>query len=112
MKAEEDPKFEALLDYLRRTRGFDFSGYKRTSLMRRVRRRMQDAGVPDFVDYMDYLEVHPEEFSRLFDTVLINVTGFFRDEEAWKHFAAEVVPSLTEGRSADRPLSVWSAGCS
>ena len=79
MSPEKDPKFEALLEYLRRARGFDFSAYKRASLMRRVEKRMQLVKIPDFESYLDYLEVHPDEFGHLFDTILINVTAFFRD---------------------------------
>ena len=59
--------------------GFDFTGYKRSSLMRRVDRRMSQVGIADYAEYLDYLEVHPDEFTALFNTILINVTGFFRD---------------------------------
>ena len=80
---EPDPHLEALLVYLREQRGFDFTGYKRPSLVRRIRRRMADVGIASVAEYQDYLEVHPEEFTPLFNTVLINVTSFFRDREAW-----------------------------
>ena len=53
--------FESLLDYLKRSRGFDFTGYKRGSLERRVTKRMQSVEVASFADYLDYLEVHPED---------------------------------------------------
>ena len=76
---EHDPGFEALLDFLKRSRGFDFTGYKRPSLERRFRRRMDAIGCRSYGDYLDYLEVHPEEYEQLFDTLLINVTEFFRD---------------------------------
>ena len=78
----KDPRFEMLLDYLKRTRGFDFTGYKRSSLMRRVLKRMHAVQVNDFLDYMDFLEVRPDEFMHLFNTILINVTSFFRDESS------------------------------
>ena len=83
MSEREDKQFENLLYYLQQNRGFDFTGYKRPSLMRRVTKRMQMVNVDSFVDYLDYLEVHPEEFSQLFNTILINVTSFFRDPQAW-----------------------------
>src|SRR4051812_391766 len=85
---------ELLIDYIRRSRGFDFSGYKTNSLTRRLRKRMGQVGQDGFADYIDYLEVHPEEFALLFNTVLINVTAFFRDPSAWDYLAAEVVPGL------------------
>jgi two-component system CheB/CheR fusion protein len=108
---EKDPKFEALLEYLQRARGFDFSAYKRSSLMRRVEKRMQLIKLADFEGYMDYLEVHPEEFAHLFDTILINVTSFFRDKPAWDRLADEILPRLLAGKPPNDPVRVWSAGC-
>ena len=106
-----DPAFEALLDFLKRSRGFDFSGYKRTSLERRFRRRMEAIECKGFGDYLDYLEVHPEEFEQLFDTLLINVTDFFRDPPAWEHLRDDVLPSLLAQKADHEPIRVWSAGC-
>ena len=108
---ESDRDLEVLLDYLKRSRGFDFTGYKRASLARRIRKRMQSVDVRDFADYVDFLEVHPEEFAVLFNTILINVTHFFRDEGAWEYFATEVLPQLLAKKSAGSPIRVWSAGC-
>jgi len=104
-------EFESLLLYLRRHRGFDFSGYKRPSLMRRVSKRMQMVGAASFADYVDFLEVHPEEFPQLFNSVLINVTSFFRDPYAWEFLSSQVLPKILEGKSADEPVRAWSAGC-
>src|SRR5579883_2874759 len=107
----DDPRFEALLDYLTRTRNFDFSGYKRSSLVRRVQRRIEKVGLKDYVDYMDFLEVHPDEFIELFNTILINVTGFFRDQVAWDYVAGEIVPQILAVKSKRAPIRLWSAGC-
>jgi two-component system CheB/CheR fusion protein len=103
-------EFDALLDYLRRTRGFDFNAYKRPSLMRRVEKRMQHVNINDFGDYTDYLEVHPEEFAHLFNFILINVTAFFRDEQAWDYLRDEIVPAVVAARASE-PVRVWTAGC-
>jgi two-component system, chemotaxis family, CheB/CheR fusion protein len=105
-----DPQFEALLTYLKRSRGFDFTGYKRSSLLRRIQRRMQTLNIEGFEAYMDFLEVHPHEFEQLFNTILINVTEFFRDPEAWKHIDQEVIPKIIESKNVDEPIRVWSAG--
>jgi len=108
---DSDQEFDELLLMLKETRGFDFTGYKRTTLMRRVRRRMDARGLGSLSEYRDYLELEPEEFSRLFDSLLINVTGFFRDPQAWEALRDDVLPELLSARSARRPLRVWSAGC-
>jgi two-component system CheB/CheR fusion protein len=99
--------FESLVEYLRDTRGFDFTGYKRPSLMRRVSRRASDLGMQDFTAYLDYLQVHAEEFAILFDKILINVTEFFRDKAAWDYLARNIVPKLI---AKDGEIRVWSTG--
>jgi len=108
---EKDPKFEALLEYLRQTRGFDFTAYKRSSLIRRVQKRMQTVELKDFEAYVDYLEVHPDEFGQLFNTILINVTSFFRDRPAWDYLAEEILPRILAAKGPGEPIRVWSAGC-
>ena len=108
----ESESFEQLLEHLRQTRGFDFTAYKRTSLRRRVLRRMQTVAISTFDAYLDYLELHQEEFAALFNTILINVTGFFRDPEVWTYLDTVVLPQLLENRSDAQPLRIWSAGSS
>jgi two-component system, chemotaxis family, CheB/CheR fusion protein len=111
MSAALDAQFENLLEFLRQQRGFDFTGYKRPSLTRRVNRRMQSLGLGRYDDYREYLEVHPEEFAQLFNTILINVTSFFRDAEAWDYVAREVVPTILLAKRPGDAVRVWSAGC-
>ncbi len=108
---ENDAAFDGLLEYLKTSRGFDFTGYKTTSLKRRVRKRMLDVGIEEYDDYVDYLEVHPEEFAFLFNTILINVTSFFRDPLAWEYLKTELVPKIREKRDSSAPIRFWSAGC-
>src|ERR1700730_18672720 len=96
---------------VKETRGFDFTGYKRSTLTRRIRRRMDAVRVATLSEYRDYLELEPEEFSQLFDSLLINVTGFFRDPLAWQALREEGLPALLSAKSARRPLRGWSAGC-
>jgi two-component system, chemotaxis family, CheB/CheR fusion protein len=111
MSEQTDDAFEALLRYLRDTRGFDFTGYKRASLMRRVRHRMDQAGSESFEEYLDTLQASADEFSALFNTILINVTDFFRDREAWEFIRTDVIPALLAQRGPDDPIRIWSAGC-
>src|SRR5436305_1570827 len=109
--AEDNHEFAALIEFIKQSRGFDFTGYKTAGLMRRVRRRMQSLNLEQFGDYLDYLEVHPEEYGLLFNTILINMTAFFRDPLAWECLANEVVPEVLKQKDAEQPVRVWSAGC-
>jgi two-component system, chemotaxis family, CheB/CheR fusion protein len=111
LTAGEDHDFERLLDYIRTSRRFDFTGYKRASLVRRVTTRMKAVGIDTFADYLDFLQVDSGEFTGLFDTILINVTGFLRDPPAWDALASEVIPGLLASKQAPEPIRVWSAGC-
>ena len=88
-----EPGFLQLLEYLRSTRGFDFTGYKPSSLTSRIHKRMHMLGIEGFAEYQDHLEVHPEEFGELFNFMLINVTSFFRDPQIWRYVADQVVPA-------------------
>ena len=111
MSAQDEAAFEALLEFLRRSRAFDFSGYKRTNLERRFTRRMEAIGIEAYGDYLDFLEVHPEEFEQLFDTLLINVSEFFRDPPTWRHLSETALPELLAAKPDGAPIRVWSAGC-
>src|SRR5690348_8484450 len=94
---------------MRESRGFDFTGYKRSTLVRRVGNRCAELRIDNFGSYLDYLQVHGDEFSILFNRILINVTDFFRDKPAWDYLAEHVVPRIIERYGSIR---VWSAGTS
>ncbi len=106
-----EEEFRDLLELIKLSRGFDFSGYKPGSLMRRIGKRMQTVNLKSFSEYADYLQVHPDEFALLFNTVLINVTSFFRDAAAWDCLTKEVVPKIVKNRQDNQPVRIWSAGC-
>jgi two-component system CheB/CheR fusion protein len=110
-QAAEAEAFETLLEFLKLNRGFDFTGYKRSSLQRRISKRMHEIGIESFADYQDHLEVHPAEFRDLFNTICINVTGFFRDPASWDHLVQETLPVLLEAIPASEQVRVWCAGC-
>jgi two-component system CheB/CheR fusion protein len=101
---------DTLLEFVRDARGFDFTGYKRASIERRVAKRLAEVGVESYDDYIDYLQLHGDEFVDLFNTLLINVTGFFRDPATWEYLAEHVVPRLVETRPPDSPIRIWCAG--
>ena len=104
------PDFARLLEHIRDTRGFDFSGYKRTTLVRRIARRMTQVDVQDYAAYLEYLEANPDEFAALFTTILINVTSYFRDAAAWGYLQQEILPKVIAGKERFEAIRVWCAG--
>ena len=72
---------------------------------------MQELEIESYEEYQDYLEVTPDEFTDLFNTILINVTGFFRDKPAWDYVRAEIVPTVIDSVSDSEPIRIWSAAC-
>ncbi|HKZ07119.1 MAG TPA: CheR family methyltransferase [Methylomirabilota bacterium] len=109
--SEETESVERLLQYLKGSRGFDFTAYKRASLVRRIQKRQQAVGAVTFDAYQEYLDSHPEEFLLLFNTILINVTSFFRDPDAWRYVADEIAPRIIAATRPDGAIRLWSAGC-
>jgi two-component system CheB/CheR fusion protein len=110
--SDDDRALEALLSYLHVARGVDFSGYKRSSLRRRISRRIKALGMDeDFRLYGAHLREHPDELSLLFESIFINVTSFFRDADAWAYLAQQTIPAIVHRKSSDDAVRVWSAGC-
>ena len=107
----ENGDLDALLQYLHERRNFDFRGYKRASLTRRIRKRMQTVGIDDYQRYTEVLEANPGEFAELFNTILINVTGLARDRDAWDALADTIIPTIIEAKPPEEPARIWSAGC-
>ncbi|THD44369.1 MAG: SAM-dependent methyltransferase [Bradyrhizobium sp.] len=95
---------------LRKRLRHDFSGYKHSTLSRRIERRMQVLQIEDVSAYAERLRSEPAEGDALFRELLIGVTQFFRDEEAFEALKA-MAPSLLAARQADEPIRVWVAGC-
>jgi len=92
-----------------RERGFDFRGYKETTLTRRLARRLRARGVQTYIDYARVLDNDQTEYDRLFMGLTINVTSFFRDVVAFKALEKVVLPALiTKG---EKNIRIWSAGC-
>ncbi len=100
-----------LVDRLAEEQGVDLRGYKVTTLERRVRRRMQQLGIGSYDEYLHFISRDNGETVKLLDTVLINVTRFFRDVQAWDALAEHVLPALFKNRPLGSSFRVWSAGC-
>ena len=96
---------------LRTRTGHDFRQYKRATVLRRIERRMQVSGLSELQEYRDFLHDHADETPHLLQDMLISVTNFFRDKEAFDLLQSEVVPQLVEHRIESEPIRIWSAGC-
>jgi two-component system CheB/CheR fusion protein len=105
------PEFEELLDTLAEERGLDLRGYKRTTLERRIGRRMQQLKLTGHQQYLEYIRAHDDEINQLLNCILINVTRFFRDPVAWRLLQKEVLPRLLQQRSNGISFRAWCAGC-
>jgi len=106
----DDVSFDGLIGYIQESRGIDFRGYKRTSLRRRITLRMEQVGSESFAAYHAVLEADPQEFGALLNTILIDVTAFFRDPDAWEAVRQEVLPKLLAPEQRGQ-IRVWSVGC-
>lgn len=102
---------DAIFNLLRRDYGIDFSHYKRTTVTRRVQRRLQMSQVVDLDEYVERLRNDPSELNSLYKDLLIGVTKFFRDSDAFERLKTEVLPQLITHQRKDRELRVWVAGC-
>jgi two-component system CheB/CheR fusion protein len=112
-RAASDDNEAALRDvivFLRTRTGRDFSGYKRATILRRLGRRMQVNAVDELPDYLVYLRTHPGEAGALLQDLLISVTNFFRDREAFDAMQP-VVHELFRGKSSSDAIRIWVPAC-
>jgi two-component system CheB/CheR fusion protein len=110
-RPESDAGLRRILMLLRSTTGHDFSLYKRSTIGRRIERRMSQHNIVDTEIYARYINEHPAEAHALFSELLINVTSFFRDPEAFATLKQDVFPELFAGKPAGYVFRVWVAGC-
>ncbi len=107
----EKPDLEDVLALLRARQDFDFRCYKKGMLARRVQRRMSALRLRESKDYLALLQRDSAEFDVLAADLMISVTQFFRNPQAWDHLAEQVLPELCELASAERPLRAWVPAC-
>ena len=108
----ERSALETIFAELRKATGKDLAGYKKPTLLRRIRRRMALQQIDGIADYAGYLDSHPAEVQELYQDLLINVTSFFRNPEIFAALRRDVFPRLLRDRAADAPVRVWVPGCS
>jgi two-component system, chemotaxis family, CheB/CheR fusion protein len=108
---DEHESLSRILEILRKARGTDFGAYKKTTLRRRIARRMAVSCIETLEEYASRLDGDVAETNALYDDCLISVTSFFRDPQVFQALREQILPSLLTERSADAPLRVWVAGC-
>lgn len=109
---EETDALLKIFQILRAATGVDFTHYKQTTLKRRIQRRMMLYRLDNLEDYLHYLQDKPGEVNALYQDVLITVTNFFRDPEAFEALKTQVLPVIINKRKTDDPIRIWVAGCS
>ncbi|MBD2594540.1 PAS domain-containing protein [Nostoc spongiaeforme FACHB-130] len=91
--------------------GVDFTHYKQTTVKRRIARRIMLYNLESLEDYVEYLQNHPDEVQALYYEILISVTSFFRDPDAYQALKERVFPVISQGKSVDEPIRIWIPGC-
>lgn len=104
--------FEKIVILLRSQTGHDFSLYKKNTIYRRIERRMGIHQIDKITNYVRYLQENSQELELLFKELLIGVTSFFRDHEAWEKLKDEVIPALLGAHPSNQALRVWVPACS
>nr|WP_177178016.1 chemotaxis protein CheB [Citreimonas salinaria] len=110
--SDEKATLGQVLDILRARGGHDFRRYRRATLQRRVNRRLGLKNIATLEDYLDHLRSNPDEVSTLAGDLMISVTGFFRDAEAWRALAELVVAPIVTERASGASIRVWTPACS
>lgn len=112
LSGEPGKELDKIFVLMRNRTGNDFSYYKHTTIRRRIARRMLVHKIDRVKDYVRYLTSHPAEVDALFQDILINVTGFFRDKDAFESLKTRVFPAMLNERPRERPVRIWVPGCS
>src|SRR2546425_11501163 len=108
----EEASLRNILKLLRTSFGVDFSGYRDTTIRRRIMRRMVLHIKEDLGDYAQHLEKDGSELEALYQDILINVTSFFREPETFEALKNSVFPQILQNKPADAPIRIWVPGCS
>lgn len=109
---EQESVLRRVLARLRTRSGHDFTDYKRSTVLRRIRRRMQVNHMDSLEHYLDYLAGHAEEAKALFRELLIGVTTFFREGESFEALEQHVIPKIFSRKEPNDTIRVWVVGCS
>lgn len=111
---KEHSGLKNILNLLKDQRGFDFHGYRMPMLERRIQKRLYDTRCQNTVDYLEFLNHHPDELDHLIDVFTINVSRFFRNALSFEYIRKIILPILLldKVKENEKSLRIWSAGCS
>src|SRR5213080_1337326 len=107
----ENTGLNLVFNLLRKSTGVDFTHYRQTTIVRRIRRRMVVHKIEKIDEYFKYLQSNPAEIKALYQDMLINVTSFFRNPKVFEVLKAKVFPAIMKNRAAEGSLRVWTPGC-
>jgi two-component system, chemotaxis family, CheB/CheR fusion protein len=111
LSKQEVETLQRILAQVHARTGHDFNQYKRSTILRRVERRMQLNGFTTLEAYLDYLRHNANEAQAMFNDILIGVTNFFRDRDSWVALEENVIPALFDTKKSEDGIRVWSIGC-
>jgi two-component system CheB/CheR fusion protein len=107
----ESVGINAIFQLLRRNAGVDFTHYRKTTILRRIQRRMVVHKLDKLDEYVKYLQAHPAEIKALYQDMLITVTSFFRNAGVFEALKTSVFPNLLKDRTSEIPIRIWTSGC-
>jgi two-component system CheB/CheR fusion protein len=105
-------RLDTICELLRRQTGHDFRQYRRSTISRRVQRRMQIFHMDSVSQYLERIRRDPDEIQQLFKDLLIGVTQFFREPEAFDALSRDIIPKIGQSKDSGQSLRIWIAGCS
>jgi two-component system CheB/CheR fusion protein len=111
LNKQDSETLQRILAQVHARTGHDFNQYKRSTILRRVERRMQLNGFLTLEAYLNYLRHHANEAQAIFNDILIGVTNFFRDRQSWEALEKLVIPLLFENKDESQEIRIWSIGC-
>ena len=107
----DENDIDTIINFIKNTTSFDFSEYKRTTLLRRTKRRGIHLGYKDLKGYLAFLKINPKEVEELSQNFLISVTSFFRDSEAFDFLKETVIPEIFNSLKKEDEIKIWVPGC-
>lgn len=111
LNEQEVETLQRILAQVHARTGHDFNQYKRTTILRRVERRMQLNGFTTLDSYLNFLRNNAGEAQSMFNDILIGVTNFFRDRDSWAALDEKVIPELFKNKGQNDTIRVWTMGC-